>query len=78
MVERLIQPSSVNVLPTSSEFASGTRPLSLTPSNEAAVSGSLVSAPGTPSVTPLRSVPLLPDGDESVIAVLAGGPPKRQ
>ena len=75
--ERLIQPSIVNDVPTSSEFASGTRPVSLTPSYEAAVFASPTIAPAAPSVTPPRYVPLFAFGDESSSAV-PDGSPKRQ
>ena len=48
--------------------ASGTRAVSLTPSNDAAVSPAMT--PGWPSVTPLRYVPLLALPEESVMTVL--------
>ena len=54
VVLRLIQPSAVNVSPTSSEAESGTRPRSSTPSKLAAVFGSPDSAPVTPTNTPPR------------------------
>jgi hypothetical protein len=51
---RLIQPSAVNVSPTSSDAESGTRPMSSMPSKLTAVFGSPDSAPGTPAVGPPR------------------------
>ena len=76
--ERFTQPSSEKLSPTSSDAESGTRPVSLTPSNDAALFGSPVIAPGWPSVTPPRYVPLLAWPDESVMTVLGAVSPKRQ
>jgi hypothetical protein len=61
----LIQPSRLNVLPTSRLLESGTRTLSSTPSIETA----WLSTPGTPSVGPPRYVPWLRNVEESVAIV---------
>ena len=74
---RLIQPSTLNVSPTSSVLASGTRIVSLMPSMRTALFPPPARAPGTPRTGPLTYVPLLALPLESS-AVRPEASPKRQ